>query len=225
MLSLLLQIVILSSIKFCASLSANNTIYIINSAETPSLGRPGLTPIGQQRAQDCIPNVFGTLDIGLIISCTEDGHGGGVGCAAAVETVTPLANRLGLNITTCKAGEDASENCVSNKVKDFGKNSTNSVLVVWDPLEMEDLFENIDIDRPGSDDEYEGTPHLDVIVTARKAKVLSQSSMNCTGIDGPAGTSGTSGISNLGNVPKLATQSTPKLRRRGHIGRAMKLYV
>ncbi|KAK7062783.1 hypothetical protein VNI00_000273 [Paramarasmius palmivorus] len=213
MLSLFVHIVILLSVKLCAGLRANNTVYIINSAETPSLGRPGLTPIGQQRAQDCIPNVFRTFDIGLIVSCTEDGHGGGSGCPAAVLSATPLATQLGLNITTwrttfSKAGEDANENCVSNKIRDFATNSTRSVLLVWDPLEMEDLFENIDIDRPGSDDEDEGTPHLDVIVTARKTKVLSQTSMNCTGIDGPAGILGASPALATGNTPKLATQVT-----------------
>jgi hypothetical protein len=31
--------------------------YIITNAETPSLNRPGLTPVGKQRAEDCIPAV------------------------------------------------------------------------------------------------------------------------------------------------------------------------
>jgi len=35
----------------------NNTVYIISNAETPSLGLPGLTPIGFQRANDCLPSV------------------------------------------------------------------------------------------------------------------------------------------------------------------------
>jgi hypothetical protein len=39
------------------AVSINNTLYIITNAETPSLDRPGLTPIGLQRAQDCIPPV------------------------------------------------------------------------------------------------------------------------------------------------------------------------
>jgi hypothetical protein len=39
------------------AVSINNTLYIITNAETPSLDRPGLTPIGFQRAQDCIPPV------------------------------------------------------------------------------------------------------------------------------------------------------------------------
>ena len=35
----------------------NNTVYLISNAETPSLGLPGLTPIGFQRANDCLPSV------------------------------------------------------------------------------------------------------------------------------------------------------------------------
>jgi hypothetical protein len=31
--------------------------YIITNAETPSLDRPGLTPLGKQRAEECIPTV------------------------------------------------------------------------------------------------------------------------------------------------------------------------
>lgn len=31
--------------------------YIITNAETPSLDRPGLTPVGKQRAEGCIPEV------------------------------------------------------------------------------------------------------------------------------------------------------------------------
>lgn len=35
----------------------NNPIYIISNAETPSLFRPGLSPIGNQRATECLPTV------------------------------------------------------------------------------------------------------------------------------------------------------------------------
>jgi hypothetical protein len=49
-----------STLPFIFALSAaafNNTVYIISNAETPSLGLPGLTPIGLQRANDCLPSV------------------------------------------------------------------------------------------------------------------------------------------------------------------------
>ncbi|KAG7095533.1 hypothetical protein E1B28_006270 [Marasmius oreades] len=176
------------------ALQVNNTIYIISSAETPSLGRPGLTPIGQQRAQQCIPNVFAKFNIGLIISCngtaagSEDEDGDGQGCAAAAPTAQPFATQLGLSLTTCGAGDDANEGCASRLINAFAKNSTGSVLIVWDFLQMEDLFENLDIDdeEDDDDDNEDGTPHYDIITTALKTKVIGQSSMNCTGIDGPA---------------------------------------
>lgn len=38
-------------------LSITNPIYIITNAEQPSLSRPGLTPIGYQRANECLPEV------------------------------------------------------------------------------------------------------------------------------------------------------------------------
>jgi hypothetical protein len=39
------------------AVSINNTLYIITNSERPSLSRPGLSSIGWQRAQDCIPPV------------------------------------------------------------------------------------------------------------------------------------------------------------------------
>lgn len=54
----LLALILLSYTTFAlADDSIKNTIYIITNAERPSLGRPGLTPVGLQRAIDCIPNV------------------------------------------------------------------------------------------------------------------------------------------------------------------------
>lgn len=35
----------------------NNTIYVISNAETPSLHLAGLTPVGAQRANTCLPAV------------------------------------------------------------------------------------------------------------------------------------------------------------------------
>lgn len=37
--------------------SVKNPIYIISNAEVPSLGRPGLSLIGEQRATQCLPEV------------------------------------------------------------------------------------------------------------------------------------------------------------------------
>ncbi|KAF9258228.1 hypothetical protein L218DRAFT_948559 [Marasmius fiardii PR-910] len=161
-----------------SSQAANNTIYIISNAETPSLNRPGLTPVGERRAQQCIPSVFTDFNIGLIISCngteagSEDEDGDGQGCGASVATVQPLATKLGLTLNTCGAGDDANEECASRLINAFAKNSTAAVLVVWDNLQMDDLLENLNIndEEDDSEDNEDGTPHYDVIAVASKGE-------------------------------------------------------
>ncbi|KIK50995.1 hypothetical protein GYMLUDRAFT_50851 [Collybiopsis luxurians FD-317 M1] len=169
-----------------------NTVFIITNAETPSLDRSGLTPVGLQRADQCIPGIFQNFNIGMIISCTTDKDGEeGLNCPAAQRTAQPLASLLGLNITTCGTGEESNDECASNKMKSFAKNSTQNILIVWDSTGMDDLLENIDVDFPDNEDDDDdddddlGT-HPDVILTATKSTIRSQTSMNCTGLDGPA---------------------------------------
>ncbi|KAK7449272.1 hypothetical protein VKT23_013416 [Stygiomarasmius scandens] len=171
-----------------------NTVFIIPNAETPSLKRPGLTPIGLQRADECIPNIFKNFDIGMILSCTTDRDGEeGLSCPAAQRTAKPLADMLGLNITLCGTGEESNDECAHNRMRTFGKNSTQNILIVWDAAGMDDLLENIDVDFPDDEDDDDedeeedslGT-HPDVILTATKSTIKFQTSMNCTGIDGPA---------------------------------------
>ncbi|THU98475.1 hypothetical protein K435DRAFT_964920 [Dendrothele bispora CBS 962.96] len=170
-----------------------NTVFIITNAETPSLKRPGLTPIGLQRADECIPNIFKNFDIGMILSCTTDRDGEeGLSCPAAQRTAKPLADMLGLNITTCGTGEESNDDCAHDKMRTFGKNSTQNILIVWDALGMDDLLENVDVDFPDDeeddddDDDDSLGMHPDVILTATKSTIKFQTSMNCTGIDGPA---------------------------------------
>jgi len=40
-----------------SNVTYTNTLYIITNAETPSLNLPGLTPVGKQRAEVCLPEV------------------------------------------------------------------------------------------------------------------------------------------------------------------------
>ncbi|KAJ6582231.1 hypothetical protein B0H19DRAFT_1061670 [Mycena capillaripes] len=121
--------------------------YIIANAETPSLGRPDLTPIGKQRAESCIPRVFFQLNIGLIITCAVDKDGiEGLNCPAANETALPLAKTLDINITTCGTGDGADDDCPLDKIHKFNKNSNQSILIVWDSTDMEDLIEDVDTD-------------------------------------------------------------------------------
>ncbi|KAJ7920206.1 hypothetical protein B0H13DRAFT_1867839 [Mycena leptocephala] len=157
--------------------------YIITNAETPSLDRPGLTPLGKQRAEECIPTVFSQLNIGFILSCT---HANSLGCPAANETAMPLAQALGLNITYCGA---ASDTCVHSKIQAFLKASNQSALVVWDANDMDNLIEKADVNDAGLDDDSLGTQQVsspDLILTVVGGTRVGQTSMNCTGLDGPA---------------------------------------
>ncbi|KAJ7733970.1 hypothetical protein B0H16DRAFT_1578759 [Mycena metata] len=160
--------------------------YIITNAETLSLDRPGLTPIGKQRAENCIPAVFSQFNIGFILSCTVDKDGEeGLGCPVANETATPLAQALGLNITYCGTGEESNDDCVHDKIKAFLKTSNQSALVVWDATDMDSLLENADVNDAGLDEDSLGI-HADLILTVVSGKRVGQTSMNCTGLDGPA---------------------------------------
>ncbi|KAJ6479142.1 hypothetical protein C8R45DRAFT_1006696 [Mycena sanguinolenta] len=171
----------------CTSTTSKIPFYIISNGETPSLGRPGLTPIGKQRAESCIPNVFSNLNIGLIITCTEDRDGEeGLNCAAANETAVPLATILGINISTCATGDGADDDCPNNTLQKFNKNSNQSVLFVWDSTDMEDLIENVDTDAGLDNDQL--ALHADLIVTVnpKDPRNVGLTSMNCTGLDGTA---------------------------------------
>ncbi|KAF8131766.1 hypothetical protein K438DRAFT_1788187 [Mycena galopus ATCC 62051] len=167
------------------AVSINNTLYIIANAETPSLDRLGLTPIGSQRAQDCIPPIFADLNLGLIIVCKPNNKTGT--CMPANDTAAPLAVSLGLVPDShCDVASDA---CVGNTLKKYAKNSTQAILVVWDSAEMEDLLEDLDIELPGGDDDDDApdfTTHADLLLIKNLKQKVIETSMNCTGIDGPA---------------------------------------
>ncbi|KAJ6592922.1 hypothetical protein B0H19DRAFT_1279698 [Mycena capillaripes] len=182
---------LLSTLAFLSpalAVSINNTLYIITNAETPSLDRPGLTPIGLQRAQDCIPPIFADLNLGLIIVCKPNNKTGA--CMPANDTAAPLAASLGLVPDShCGTGDDASDACVGNTLTKYAKNSTQAILVVWDSAEMDDLLENLDIELPGGDDDDDAddvTSHADLLLIKNLKQTVIETSMNCTGIDGPA---------------------------------------
>jgi hypothetical protein len=81
-----------------------------------------------------------------------------------------------------QCSEKSNDDCPGDKMRDFSRNSTQNILIVWDATDMDTLFENINVDN---DDDSIGT-HPDVILTATKGRITSQNSMNCTSIDGPA---------------------------------------
>ncbi|KAF8164652.1 hypothetical protein K438DRAFT_2025266 [Mycena galopus ATCC 62051] len=176
---------------FCStawtSTTAKIPFYIISNGETPSLGRPGLTPVGKQRAESCIPNIFSQLNIGLIITCTVDRDGEeGLNCPAANETAVPFATAFGINISTCATGDGADDDCPNNTLQKFNKNSNQSVLFVWDSTDMEDLLENVDTDAGLDNDQLALHPDLILAVNPKDLTNVGVTSMNCTGIDGTA---------------------------------------
>ncbi|KAJ7347319.1 hypothetical protein DFH08DRAFT_809078 [Mycena albidolilacea] len=215
--SLLSSLVLLSP---ALAVSINNTLYIITNSERPPLSRPGLSPIGWQRAQDCIPRfvvlcisfqhhsdsptfdlfipsriqLFADLNLGLILVCKPNIKTGA--CLPANATAAPLAASLGfVPDIHCGTGEEADDDCVGDTLRKYAKNSTQSILVVWDSNEMDDLLENIDIELPegdddddddGEDDEDDLAIHADIVLIKNLKKKVVETSMNCTGIDGQA---------------------------------------
>jgi len=101
-----------------SNVTYTNTLYIITNAETPSLNLPGLTPVGKQRAEVCLPEVsfcvvqslddevlmplshqlFRPLNIGFIATCPLNKKNGL--CAETITTAQPIASSLGLGINT-----------------------------------------------------------------------------------------------------------------------------
>ncbi|KAH9474422.1 hypothetical protein JR316_0012881 [Psilocybe cubensis] len=182
----------------------NNPIYIITNAETPSLFRPGLSPIGFQRATQCLPQLFQTLDIGKIIMCPRNDDS--AVCFETLATTQPTADALGLPIdTSCGADENTDDNCVTNLAKKFAKTSTQAILIVWashiphPPLrfviincpniqdfdEIGALLESaLDLDTDPAD-AIDGI-HFDIFTVVIKGKIKQVTSQNCTDIDGVA---------------------------------------
>ncbi|KAF8903994.1 hypothetical protein CPB85DRAFT_1438130 [Mucidula mucida] len=148
------QLAIFQTLLFLvASVAAiNNTIVIIGNAETPSLHRRGLTPVGKWRVDNCIPQVFADFGFGLIATCTPSNVTGV--CTAAYQTAAPLAASLGLPIdTSCGTGEESEDDCLSDLLIRYSKTSTKPVLVVWNGALMDDLLENLDLELPEDEDE------------------------------------------------------------------------
>jgi hypothetical protein len=177
----------LLSLALVAGVSAvRNSIYVIHEVESPGLGLDGLTPIGVERAQNCIPNVFRTKGIGKIITCTPDLVSGA--CYTALASVQPLADDLGLEVdTSCGSDEDADDDCVANLIDTFAATSTKAILVIWAASAEDNLYENLDIELPESDDDDGGSIlHHDEYVTIRNGVFISFSSQDCPNIDGQA---------------------------------------
>ncbi|KAJ7340714.1 hypothetical protein DFH08DRAFT_811908 [Mycena albidolilacea] len=65
-------------------------------------------------------------------------------------TAAPLAASLGLVPNpSCGMGDNASHDCVGYLLKKYAKNSTQSILVIWDSNETDNLLEHLDLELPG----------------------------------------------------------------------------
>ncbi|KAF9557808.1 hypothetical protein CPC08DRAFT_33150 [Agrocybe pediades] len=171
-----------------SNVTYTNTVYIITNAETPSLNLPGLTPVGKQRAEQCLPAFFRHLNIGFITTCPLNKKTGL--CAETITTANPIASSLGLTVNTqCGDGGTTSDDCLTDLLSSFAKNSTQNMLVVWDINGMDDLFDALSIDEgdlPGEEDPDDATPHYDVLWTVVKGDVKTITSQGCAGLDGRA---------------------------------------
>ncbi|KAF9478779.1 hypothetical protein BDN70DRAFT_986167 [Pholiota conissans] len=165
-------------------LAITNPVYIITNAEQPSLSRPGLTPVGFKRANECLPALFSTLNIGKIIMCPRNDDS--EVCFETLSTTQPTADALGLPIdTSCGADENTDDDCVTDLLKKFAKNSTESVLIVWDIQEIGALLgEDLDLDTDEAD--ADDGIHFDLVTLVVKNKIKGIVSQNCTDIDGIA---------------------------------------
>ncbi|KAJ7890751.1 hypothetical protein B0H13DRAFT_2277020 [Mycena leptocephala] len=151
----MLAILLLYTLALCStalSISINNTLYLISNAERPSMRRPGLTPIGMERAESCIPSVFGALNLGLIVVCTPDIKTNV--CIPANTTAAPLAASLGLvPVTSCSSsmGDDADVDCVGDLLREYETKSNQSILIIWDSNDMDELLENLNLELAEND--------------------------------------------------------------------------
>ncbi|KAG9226802.1 hypothetical protein CCMSSC00406_0009720 [Pleurotus cornucopiae] len=165
--------------------AAHNSVYLIRNAEEPSLGFAGLTPVGQKRADECLPTVFGpssAYNIGLIIACTPDVNT--TDCHTSIATANPLATALKLTVNTqCSTIESntTSPTCVPDLINTFSKNSDKSILI--DVEHIGDLLDEFDLenDEPDYPEEWP-----DIIFTLRNNYFIGQESQNCPDIDGPS---------------------------------------
>ncbi|KAJ7853787.1 hypothetical protein B0H14DRAFT_3449983 [Mycena olivaceomarginata] len=173
------------------SITLNNTIYLITNAEKPSLGRLGLSPEVWKEHRTAFPSVFENLNIGLIITCTPNITTNA--CVPANITAAPLAASLGLvPDTSCGTGDDADIDCVDDllreyEAREYDAKSNQSVLIIWDSSDIDDLLDNLNLELPEGEDEDNLAIFADIILIKNRKQPLVEISMNCTAIgDGQA---------------------------------------
>lgn len=126
---------LLATLSALAALaSAQSTVYLIRHGEKPSDGGNGLSAQGMQRAQ-CLVNVFGAssgYDIEYIIAEQPKSDGSR---ERPLETVQPLANKLGLSVDTSCTKTDSE--CVADLVNNYS--GSGNILICWEHGELTDI--------------------------------------------------------------------------------------
>ncbi|GJE84698.1 hypothetical protein PsYK624_007740 [Phanerochaete sordida] len=159
--------------------SFRNTVYLIRNGETNTKEfGSGLTQTGILRSQ-CLPSVFGpntAQTVGYILAEPPLKRKSNV--SDAVDTVIPLAESLRIPIDISCGHDD--KDCVAEALSTFAvKNSTASMLVVWDSDLLPDIAEAL-----GASDvnDWPKGRH-DLIWTIQKNKIRSRASEACPGLD------------------------------------------
>lgn len=103
-------------------------VYWVRHGEKPSDGSDGLNHKGVQRSL-CLVDVFdehSNYDIGYIIAPKPLHDGGGW---RSLDTVTPLAHKLGIDVdTSCRRDN---HRCVAKLIKKHQRKGKGNVLVAW----------------------------------------------------------------------------------------------
>ncbi|KIJ42126.1 hypothetical protein M422DRAFT_60383 [Sphaerobolus stellatus SS14] len=156
----------------------SNTVYIIRHGEKPDDNGQGLSPQGEERAQ-CLTGVFGPsspFDIGYILAEQPQSNGDRT---RPLETVTPLAEELGLTVDTSCDRDDSK--CVADAVDAFAKNdSTKNILICWEHDAITDIEDSLGVSKTV---DYP-SDSFNLIFTIQQEKLVDTTqSENCTGLD------------------------------------------
>lgn len=114
-----------AALVLLGAVQAQPTVYLIRHGEKPASGN-GLNTQGMQRAQ-CLKSVFGPssqYNIAYILAETPHSNGKR---ARPVDTVTPLAQELGLTIDTSCDRDDGK--CVKKAVNNY--TGAGNILICW----------------------------------------------------------------------------------------------
>ncbi|KAF8309201.1 hypothetical protein DL93DRAFT_2118097 [Clavulina sp. PMI_390] len=157
----------------------DNFVYLIRHGEKPSDGSNGLSDQGEERAQ-CLVNVFTPAqgyNIGYIMAETPKSSGAR---ERPLETVTPLAESLGLTVDTSCDRDDP--DCVADAVAAFAAISDQDVLICWEHDALTDIVESLGIKKKDAPDYPDDS--FNIIWTLQDETILDDSqSENCPGLD------------------------------------------